>query len=240
MKVTDPKKATLSLIYDELIRLEGSINKYTNNSIFDFCTKFGLDSEITDTELKNCLFLAQNLESYIINLGGDWPDNKILKRKVIKLREQWQSFVENNGQAKCMSFIEYHYLNRILSYWEENFGIDETLGLGSVVEKYSAWHYAMALVLLQMTGSLKSTIGKKANTIKQAMECFKVSEKFANNVYDSTKKMKNTFSNDDIGWDLIRFIKTSAPKYRAGYKNLVKKILNEDEKALEILNALPD
>lgn len=100
------------------------------------------------------------------------------------------------------------------------------------------WHFAIALVLLQQSGALTSTIGKKQQTIDQAIELFKIDDKSAANVYHYTKKMKDTFHNSH--WDINFFLKYSGPIYRDGYKSIVQRLLGGNESAISLLSKLTD
>jgi hypothetical protein len=100
------------------------------------------------------------------------------------------------------------------------------------------WHYAIALVLLQQSGALTSTIGKKQQTIDQAIELFKIDDKSAANVYHYTKKMKDTFHNSH--WDINFFLKNYGPIYRDGYKSIVQRLLGGNESAISLLSKLTD
>lgn len=184
------------------------------------------------------MYLSQNLGSYIIQMGSDWPECKTFKKSIIKFRRTWEEFI--NRHEECLKYLEYHYLNRILSNWEENLSVEETQEPGYSDEKVSAWHYALAMVLLQIAGSLKSTIGKKGNTITQAKIIFKVSDKIANNIYHSTKNMKYTVPDVENSWNINYFLKQYAPIYRSNYKIIVRRLLDNDDKAIELLNNLPD
>jgi hypothetical protein len=234
----------LNLINSELIRVEESMIKYTTKPIFDQCTRYDSGTGINDTGLINCLYIAKNIGSFILHIGGDWPDNKILKQSVIELRKRWQDFLDKNGRDNCICYFEYHYLNRILSLWEEHLGVEDKVEKdlsGISYKKNSAWHYAMAQVLLQLAESIPPTIGKKGITIQQSMQQFQVEKPTAQNIYDSMKKMKYYNQKADIvNWDFEQFFKKNAPKSRFGYKDIVSELLFGDEKAILLLNNLPD
>ena len=238
MKVSDTQKAALSLIRTELIRFESVLDRYTKVSSFESCTSFESGKDVSDEELINCHFIAKNIESFVINLGSDWPENIIFHRSVSKYRKQWELFVLDNGIKKCLNFAEYHYLNKIIDLWEVNLGIQIDDKEVSKVSLPKAWHYALAQVLLQKVGAIESTIGKKSKTINQAMQLFKITEKMAASIYDSTKKMKDTYNSNNNLWDIDYFFKNFAPKYHIDYKSIVHDLLNGNEKAIELLKEL--
>lgn len=244
MKLSDPKKAAASMIYDALNRVDELLTKYTGENWAEICTPHNSPTNLTglpnDEILKECLFFSQTAaEAFVIGFGAVWPDNNILRVKLINLRSRWIDFIEKDTDL-YLSYLEFHYLNRILSNWESNLGIDKSLKNPVLENKKFAWHYALALVLLQKSGSLELTIGKKSNTITQAINAFDVSEDFAKNIYDGTKKMKSGTKNDKPDWDIDYFFSTYAPKNFVGYKEIVRKLLKNDEDAINILENLPD
>ena len=244
MKIADPKKAIVSMIFDALNRVDELISKYTGENWAETCTSFDSPTNSTglpnDETLKECLFFSTTAaEAFVIGLGADWPENRILREKLINLRNRWIDFIEKDPDL-YLNFIEFHYLNRILSSWEENLGIRTVENDNNSTAMILGWHYAIALVLLQEAGTLPITIGKKELTIQQAKKQFGVDEKIADKIYHSTKNMKYKSKVDDIKWNIEYFFRTYAPKYHVGYKEVVLELLKGDEDATTLLKKLPD
>ncbi len=117
--------------------------------------------------------------------------------------------------------------------------VSDTNDLNSVSSpKIIGWHYAIALVLLQQSDVLTSTIGKKQQTIDQAKEQFKIDVKFAVNIYHYTKRMKNSFHEGH--WDIDFFLKQYGPTYRDDYKSIVLELLGGNKNAISLLSKLID
>ncbi len=104
--------------------------------------------------------------------------------------------------------------------------------------KIFAWHYAIALALLQQSGVLTYTIGKKKDTIDQARHFFKCDrdDSLPENIYDSIKKMK--YPRNEQDWDVNYALEHEFTKRRRNYKQIVKNLLSNNASAIALLDTL--
>ena len=110
--------------------------------------------------------------------------------------------------------------------------------MSNSASKIFAWHYAIALALLQQSSKLVHTIGKKDATIDQAQKHFSLERSVAINIYDSIKNMKHPGNESE--WDINYFLENIVTKKRKNYKEIITKLLGEYTPAIILLNNLID
>jgi hypothetical protein len=101
MKLSDPKKATVSMIYDALLKVDELLTKYTGDNWAEICTSFDSPTNLTglpkDEILKESLFFSHTAaEAFVIGFGVDWPENRILSELLINLLNRWFDFIEKD------------------------------------------------------------------------------------------------------------------------------------------------